>query len=157
FELGVANDVFGTEITTASGDPLYELSVCGPAPSAMTDAGFRVEVPHGLDALADADTIVVLGAGPMPDAPVLDALRLAGARGQRLVSLCTGAFVLAAAGLLDGHTATTHWADCADLARDYPRVSVDPKVLYTDEGNLLTSAGSAASLDLCLYLVQRDH
>jgi AraC family transcriptional activator FtrA len=159
FELAVANDVFGTIITTASGDPLYSLSVCGPAPSVMTDGGLRVEVPHGLDALAVAETVVVLplvDPGSVP-APVLDALRLARSRGQRIVSLCTGAFVLAAAGLLDGHTATTHWSECADLARRYPRVSVDPKVLYTDEGDLLTSAGSAASLDLCLHLVQRDH
>jgi AraC family transcriptional regulator, transcriptional activator FtrA len=157
FELAVANDVFGTIITTASGQPLYELVVCGPAPSVMTDAGLRVEVPHGLDALAAAQTVVVLGSDPVPADPVLDALRLARSRGQRLVSLCTGAFVLAAAGLLDGHTATTHWSECADLARRYPRVAVDPKVLYTDEGDLLTSAGSAASLDLCLHLVQRDH
>ena len=159
FELAVANDVFGTIIATASGDPLYSLSVCGPAPSVMTDGGLRVEVPHGLDALASAETVVVLplvDPGSVP-APVLDALRLARSRGQRIVSLCTGAFVLAAAGLLDGHTATTHWSECADLARRYPRVSVDPKVLYTDEGDLLTSAGSAASLDLCLHLVQRDH
>jgi AraC family transcriptional regulator, transcriptional activator FtrA len=159
FELGVAYDVFGTEITAASGRPLYELSVCGPAPSVMTEAGLRVEVPYALDALAAAQTVVVLplvDPGSVP-AAVLDALRLAGSRGQRIVSLCTGAFVLAAAGLLDGHTATTHWSECADLARRYPRVSVDPKVLYTDEGNLLTSAGSAASLDLCLHLVQRDH
>jgi AraC family transcriptional regulator, transcriptional activator FtrA len=159
FELAVANDVFGTEITTASGHPLYELSVCGPAPSVMTDGGFRVEIPHGLDALATAQTVVVLPLVEPGSAPgaVLDALRLARSRGQRIVSLCTGAFVLAAAGLLDGHTATTHWSECADLARRYPGVSVDPKVLYTEEGNLLTSAGSAASLDLCLYLVQRDH
>jgi AraC family transcriptional activator FtrA len=159
FELAVANDVFGTEITTASGQPLYELSVCGPAPSVMTDGGLRVEIPHGLDALAAAQTVVVLplvDPGSVP-AEVLDALRLARTQGQRIVSLCTGAFVLAAAGLLDGHTATTHWSECADLARRYPRVSMDPKVLYTDEGDLLTSAGSAASLDLCLHLVQRDH
>jgi AraC family transcriptional activator FtrA len=119
-----------------------------------------VEVPYGLDALAGAQTIVVLptlDTASAPAAPVLDALRLARSRGQRIVSLCTGAFVLAAAGLLDGHTATTHWSECADLARQYPRVSVDPKVLYTDEEDLLTSAGSAASLDLCLHLVQRDH
>jgi transcriptional regulator GlxA family with amidase domain len=160
FELAVANDVFGTIITTASGGPLYSLSVCGPAPSVMTDGGIRVEVPHGLDALAGAQTIVVLptlDSASVPAAPVLDALRLARSRGRRIVSLCTGAFVLAAAGLLDGHTATTHWSECADLARRYPRVSVDPKVLYTDEEDLLTSAGSAASLDLCLHLVQRDH
>jgi AraC family transcriptional regulator, transcriptional activator FtrA len=159
FELAVANDVFGTIITTGSGDPLYSLSVCGPVPSVMTDGGLRVEVPYGLDALAVAETVVVLplvDPGSVP-AAVLDALRLARSRGQRIISLCTGAFVLAAAGLLDGHTATTHWSECADLARRYPRVSVDPKVLYTDEGDLLTSAGSAASLDLCLYLVQRDH
>jgi AraC family transcriptional regulator, transcriptional activator FtrA len=160
FELAVANDVFGTIITTASGGPLYSLLVCGPAPSVMTEGGIRVQVPHGLDALAGAQTIVVLptlDSASVPAAPVLDALRLARSRGQRIVSLCTGVFVLAAAGLLDGHTATTHWSECADLARQYPRVSVDPKVLYTDEGDLLTSAGSAASLDLCLHLVQRDH
>jgi len=160
FELAVAHDVFGTIVTTASGDPLYELVVCGPAPSVMTDGGIRVEIPHGLDALAAAQTVVVLPAldsSPVPALPVLDALRLARSRGQRIVSLCTGAFVLAAAGLLDGHTATTHWSECADLARRYPRVSVDPKVLYTDEGDLLTSAGSAASLDLCLHLVQHDY
>jgi len=129
FELAVAHDVFGTIVTTASGDPLYELVVCGPAPSVMTDGGIRVEIPHGLDALAAAQTVVVLPAldsSSVPALPVLDALRLARSRGQRIVSLCTGAFVLAAAGLLDGHTATTHWSECADLTRRYPRVSVDP-------------------------------
>jgi transcriptional regulator GlxA family with amidase domain len=90
-------------------------------------------------------------------AAVLDALRQARARHCRLLSLCTGAFVLAEAGILDGHTATTHWSECAELARRYPRVSVDPGVLYTDETELLTSAGSAASLDLCLHVVQRDY
>jgi transcriptional regulator GlxA family with amidase domain len=90
-------------------------------------------------------------------AAVLDALRQARARHCRLLSLCTGAFVLAEAGILDGHTATTHWSECAELARRYPRVSVDPGVLYTDETDLLTSAGSAASLDLCLHVVQRDY
>ena len=154
----MANDVFGTIITTASGDPLYSLSVCGPAPSVMTDGGLRVEVPHGLDALAAADTIVVLPWWIPARCPPRCSTRCGGqVAGKRILSLCTGAFVLAAAGLLDGHTATTHWSECADLARRYPRVSVDPKVLYVDEGNLLTSAGSAASLDLCLHVVQRDH
>jgi AraC family transcriptional activator FtrA len=159
FELGVAIEVFGTFITTTAGQPLYQLSVCGPAPSVMTSAGFRMEVPHGLDAAESAHTIVVppTGSPEKVPAPVLDTLRLARSRGKRLISLCSGAFVLAAAGLLDGHTATTHWAECADLARQYPLVSVDPAVLYTDEGNLLTSAGSAASLDLCLHVVQRDY
>jgi transcriptional regulator GlxA family with amidase domain len=88
---------------------------------------------------------------------VLGTLRRARDDGKRILSLCSGAFVLAAAGLLDGHTATTHWSECAALARLYPKVRVDPRVLYVDEGNLLTSAGSAASLDLCLHVVQRDY
>jgi len=159
FELAAAHDVFGTEVTTASGAPLYRVLVCGPTPSVTTDMRLRMEVPHGLDALACAQTVVV----PPPLTPdevpaeVLDALRRARERGQRILSLCTGAFVLAAAGILDGHTATTHWAECDDLARRYPRVRVDPGVLYVDEGDLLTSAGSAASLDLCLHVVQRDY
>ena len=159
FELAVASDVFGTAVATASGHPLYRLSVCGPALSVTTDAGFAMEVPHGLDILHAAQTVVVLPtlAPARVPAAVLDALRSARSRGRRVLSLCTGAFVLAAAGLLDGHTATTHWSECADLARQYPRVSVDPRVLYIDEGDLLTSAGSAASLDLCLHVVQRDY
>jgi transcriptional regulator GlxA family with amidase domain len=90
-------------------------------------------------------------------AAVLDELRAARARGQRILSLCTGAFILAEAGILDGQRATTHWAECADLAARYPRVTVDPDVLYVDEGDLLTSAGSAASIDLCLHVVQQDY
>ena len=159
FELAAANDVFGTDITTASGEPLYQVLICGLASSVMTEAGFRMEVPRGLDALDAAQTVVVpptLFPEQVP-AEVLEALRQARSRGQRLMSLCTGAFVLAAAGLLDGRTATTHWSECADLARRYPRVAVDPGVLYVDEGDLLTSAGSAASLDLCLHVLQRDY
>jgi AraC family transcriptional regulator, transcriptional activator FtrA len=159
FELAVTSDIFGTIITTAAGHPLYRLSICGPVPSVTTDAGFRMEVPCGLETLEIARTVVVpptLLPDQVPVA-VLDALRLAQSRGRRILSLCTGAFVLAAAGLLDGHTATTHWSECADLARRYPRVSVDPRVLYVDDGDLLTSAGSAASLDLCLHVVQRDY
>jgi transcriptional regulator GlxA family with amidase domain len=159
FELAAANDVFGTDITTASGERLYEVLICGPAASVMTEAGFRMEVTRGLDALDAAQTVVVLPTlfPEQVPAEVLAALRQARSRGQRLMSLCTGAVVLAAAGLLDGHTATTHWSECADLARRYPRVTVDPGVLYVDEGDLLTSAGSAASLDLCLHVLQRDY
>jgi len=159
FELGVASDVFGTEITTGSGCPLYRRYICGAAPSAMTDAGFRMEVPYGLEALEAAQTVVVLPAvdpDRLPDS-VPQALRLARSRGQRILSLCTGAFVLAAAGLLDGHVATTHWSECAELARRYPQVRVDPGVLYVEEGDLLTSAGSAASVDLCLHVVELDY
>ncbi len=159
FELGVASDIFGTDITTDSGCPLYRRYICGADPSVMTDAGFRMEVPYGLEALEAAQTVVVLPvAGPdcLPEA-VSQALCLARSRGQRILSLCTGAFLLAAAGLLDGLTATTHWSECADLARRYPQVRVDPGVLYVDAGNILTSAGSAASVDLCLHVVERDY
>jgi transcriptional regulator GlxA family with amidase domain len=159
FELGVASDVFGTDITTDSGRPLYRRSICGAVPSVITDAGFRMEVPHGLEALEAAQTVVVVPAentDPLPEA-VLPALRQARSRGQRVLSLCTGAFVLAEAGLLDGLTATTHWSECAELARRYPRVRVDPGVLYVDEGDVLTAAGSAASVDLCLHVVERDY
>jgi transcriptional regulator GlxA family with amidase domain len=159
FELGVASDVFGTDIAADSGRPLYRRYICGAAPSVMTDAGFRMEVPHGLEAIEAAQTVVVVPADDFDQVPdaVLDALRLAHARGKRVLSLCTGAFVLAAAGLLDGRTATTHWSECAELARRYPRVRVDPGVLFVDEGNVLTSAGSAASVDLCLHVVERDY
>src|ERR1700722_1254404 len=159
FELAAPNDVFDTHVPPASGEPLYQLLICGPAASVTTEAGFRMEVPRGLDALDQAQTVVVLPTLFAEEVPseVLDALRLARSRGQRLMSLCTGAAVLAGAGLLDGHTATTHWSECADLARRYPRVTVDPGVLYVDEGDLLTSAGSAASLDLCLHVLQRDY
>jgi AraC family transcriptional regulator, transcriptional activator FtrA len=161
FELAAANDVFGTDVTTAAapGTPLYQVLICGPAASVTTDMRFRMEVPHGLDALDAAQTVIVPPTLIPDEVPpeVLDALRLAASRGRRILSLCTGASVLAAAGILDGLTATTHWSECADLARRYPRVRVDPGVLYVDEGDVLTSAGSAASLDLCLHVVQRDY
>jgi transcriptional regulator GlxA family with amidase domain len=159
FEFAVASDVFGTIVTAPSGAPLYRVTICGSAPSVTTDAGIRIQVPHGLDALDEAQTVIVpptLFPDQVP-AAVLDALRLARSRGKRVLSLCTGATVLAAAGILDGLTATTHWAECADLARRYPRVRVDPRVLYVDEGDVLTSAGSAASIDLCLHVLQRDY
>ncbi len=138
FELAVAIDVFRTAITGADGRPLYRLSVCGPAPSVMTAAGFAMQVPSGLN---DARRRATPSSWCRPErfterpapAAVLDALRFASGEGKRILSLCTGAFVLAEAGLLDGRTATTHWSECADLARAYPKVRVDPKVLYVDE------------------------
>ena len=160
FELAAALDVFDTDITGPDGRRLYRVSVCGTAPSVTTGAGFAMQVPHGLDAVRDAHTVIAAPAdlpGRYVPPEVLAALRAAGDEGKRVASLCTGAFVLAAAGLLDGHAATTHWSECADLARDYPRVRVDEKALYVDDGNLLTSAGSAASLDLCLHMLQQDY
>ena len=156
FELGVACDVFGDD---HGGPPLYAVSVCGATASVTTDAGLSMRVPHGLDAMRAARTVIVTPTERADQVPaaVLDALREARSRGARVMSLCTGAAILAAAGLLDGHRATTHWSECAALARRYPQVTVDPRVLYVDEGDLLTSAGSAASLDLCLHVVRRDY
>jgi AraC family transcriptional activator FtrA len=126
----------------------------------MTSSGVAVTVQGDLDALARAQTIVVpgyLGTGRRPDDGVLDQLQRAARRGARVMSICTGAFALAHAGLLDGLRATTHWDSAADLAAQFPAVDVDPNVLYVDEGAILTSAGVAAGLDLCLHVIRRDH
>ncbi|GAA2442657.1 hypothetical protein GCM10010421_36970 [Streptomyces glaucus] len=116
-------------------------------------------IDRGLDALRDADTIIVPGrseeTGP-PSERVLAALRQAAGAGTRIASVCVGAFVLAEAGLLDGLRATTHWYAAGELARRYPRVEVQPDVLYVDNGQILTSAGAAAGLDLCLHMIRRD-
>ena len=155
FDLSTPAQVFGNE------PGRYLFTACGArAGSVPTTTGFAVEVPRGLDALAQADTVLVPGLRPAlwpPPAPVLDALRAAHARGARVASICTGAFVLAHTGLLDGRRATTHWAHAERLAERYPAVTVDPGVLYVDEGDVLTSAGVAAGIDLCLHLVRRDH
>ncbi|MEM7357378.1 MAG: helix-turn-helix domain-containing protein, partial [Acidobacteriota bacterium] len=121
--------------------------------------GLQVSAPVGLEPLTQAGTIVLPGwrdLAEQPPAELLDALVAAYERGARLLSVCSGAFVLAATGLLDGRRATTHWRYADELARRYPAIEVDPSVLYVDEGSLLTSAGSAAGLDLCLHLVRRD-
>lgn len=140
------------------GHPAYRVLVCGDGP-VRTDV-FSIHPEWGLDALADADTIVVPGRmdadAPVP-AEVVDALRAAAARGTRIASICVGAFVLAAAGLLDGLRATTHWMGAAKLAERYPAIDVDANVLYVDTGQILTSAGAAAGLDLCLHMIRRDH
>jgi transcriptional regulator GlxA family with amidase domain len=155
FDLSIPAQVFGRA------PRLYEWAVCAPAAGPVpTENGFDVLVPHGLEALARADTVVVPGIGdhawPLPPEP-LEALRAAAARGARVASICTGAFVLAAAGLLDGRRATTHWRYADRLAREFPAVTVDAGVLYVDEGDVLTSAGVAAGIDLCLHIVRRDH
>ncbi|MBT2532423.1 helix-turn-helix domain-containing protein [Arthrobacter sp. ISL-48] len=139
---------------------LYEVETCSagglPVPAA---GGFSVVPDRGLDLLAEADTVIVPGyttaREPLPD-EVLLSLTAAHGRGARLVSICTGAFALAQAGILDGLSATTHWESTADLAVLYPRISVDENVLFADNGQVLTSAGVAAGIDLCLHLVRSD-
>ncbi|MFD9236533.1 GlxA family transcriptional regulator [[Kitasatospora] papulosa] len=157
FELSLACEVFGADMT-GSAASWYRLSVCGP--DAVRVGRFRLEPDQGLDHLRRADTVIVPGWADVdadPPAELVDAVRAAHDAGARVVSLCTGAFVLAAAGLLDGRRATTHWAHTQELARRHPRVTVDPDVLYVDDGSVLTSAGKAAAMDLCLHLVRLDH
>jgi AraC family transcriptional regulator, transcriptional activator FtrA len=160
FETAIVVEVFGLPRPELEVD-WYELVVCAAAPGPLrTVGGMTLTAAYGLDAFAAADTLVVPGVpdvhGEVPG-PVLDALRAAHARGARLVSICSGAFALAAAGILDGRIAATHWRYAEELQRRYPRVRVDPDVLYVDGGDVLTSAGSAAGLDLCLHLVRADH
>ncbi|QIS21468.1 GlxA family transcriptional regulator [Nocardia terpenica] len=156
-DLSTPIEAFG-RARLADGRRPYRVRVCAPTPRVVTET-FEIVAPHGLDALHTADTIIVPGcsedAAP-PDIRALDALRAAAASGTRIASVCTGAFVLAAAGLLDGLAATTHWQAADLLAERYPRIEVRPDVLYVDNGRILTSAGAAAALDLCLHMIRRD-
>jgi transcriptional regulator GlxA family with amidase domain len=161
FELAVACEVFGIERTDLV-DPWYELRLCAAQRGPIrTAAGLRVDTPYDLADLAAADTVIVSAMHrPLQLAPprqLLDALRQAHARGARLAAICSGAYALAAAGLLDNRPATTHWMYAADFADRFPAVKVDPDVLYVDDGQILTSAGTGAGIDLCLHLVERDH
>ncbi|MFI0408845.1 GlxA family transcriptional regulator [Actinomadura sp. 3N508] len=161
-ELGLVHQLFG-QARSPAGAPLYEVVSCAVRPGQVdTDADFAVTVAHGLDALATAGTVIVPASHTLDetrpgDGPVPAALAEAARRGARIASICTGAFVLAAAGLLDGRRATTHWLSCDRLAAMFPAVRVDAAVLYADEGDVLTSAGEAAGIDLCLHLIRRDH
>jgi transcriptional regulator GlxA family with amidase domain len=160
FELGVACEVFGLD-RPELGVPWYRFRVCAAEPPPLrTGAGFQLDTPHTLDHLDDVDTLVFTH-WRSPDEPVppalIDAVQKAHARGARLLSICSGVFVLAAAGLLDGHPATTHWRYTDDLARLYPTVDVRPDVLYVDDGEVMTSAGTAAGIDLCLHVVRLDY
>ncbi|MFD7445198.1 GlxA family transcriptional regulator [Streptomyces sp. NPDC059909] len=158
FDLSTPIDAMG-RARLPDGRPAYRVRVCSPADE--IDAGaFTLRAPWGLDALADADTIMLPGcADPAAQVTteVIDALRRAAADGTRIASICVGTFVLAATGLLDGLRATTHWLGTDALARMYPKIQVDPDVLYVDNGQFLTSAGSAAGLDLCLHMIRRDY
>jgi AraC family transcriptional regulator, transcriptional activator FtrA len=162
FEFGVTCDVFGVDWSRDFDleVPWYQFAACATAGAVRVEGGYKLEIPYDLDVLSGADTVIVPpseSADLLPAAEVLAALRQAHARGARIISLCTGAFVLAAAGLLAGRRVTTHWADSAELARRYPDVMVDPAVLYVDDGDIMTSAGSAASIDLCLHVVRADY
>lgn len=157
FETAMAYEIFGSAPAGVTVS-WYELFVCGAGPVQV--GRFLLEPDRGLDRLLHADTVLVPALADVdedPPAALVEAVRAAHEAGARVVSLCTGAFVLAAAGLLDGRRATTHWAHTEAMATRYPRVEVDPGVLYVDEGDVLTSAGKAAAMDLCLYLVRTDH
>jgi len=160
FELAVICEVFGLD-RTGDGLPGYDFAVCAAErPPLRTTSGFSIDTPFGLDRLAEADLIAVPAwrdVNEKPPARLLEALREAHARGARLMSVCTGAFVLAASGLLDGRRATTHWRHVGKLAERYPAICVEPDVLYVDEGQVLTSAGTAAGIDLCLHIVRQEH
>jgi transcriptional regulator GlxA family with amidase domain len=157
FELAVIEEVFGYQRPELG--ELYRLVVCAPKAPVRTSAGFLIERPHSLRSLSRADLVVVPSWEPDrdPDPAVLSALRAAYNRGASVMSVCTGAFLLAAAGLLDGRRATTHWRYTDELARRYPQISVNPDVLYVDEGRVLTSAGTASGIDLSLHIVRRDY
>ena len=159
FELGIPCEIFGRS-REGLPEPWYELRVCAPPGPVRASNGFVPDTPYGYDDLAQADTVIVTAlCDPQaePPAALVAAVRAAHRNGGRIVSLCTGAFVLAAAGLLDGRPATTHWFHARELARRYPAVHLDPGVLYVDDGDVLTSAGTTAGLDLCLHIVRSDH
>ncbi|MFI7414825.1 helix-turn-helix domain-containing protein [Streptomyces sp. NPDC049627] len=160
FESSIPLSVFGIDRQDA-GVPRYRLLVCGGEEGPLrTTGGLELSAPHGLEAISRAGTVVVPAwrsiTSPPPE-EALDALRRAHEEGARIVGLCTGAFVLAAAGLLDGRPATTHWMYAPTLAKRYPSVHVDPRELFVDDGDVLTSAGTAAGIDLCLHIVRTDH
>jgi transcriptional regulator GlxA family with amidase domain len=158
FDLATPLEVFA-RTRLADGRPGYDIRVCAVA--GEVDAGaFTLRAPHGLDLLARADTIILPGCAdptvPVPE-EVLECLRTAAGRGTRIASICAGAFVLAATGLIDGMRATTHWLGAEELAARHPAIAVDPDVLYVDSGQFLTSAGAAAGLDLCLHMIRGDY
>jgi AraC family transcriptional activator FtrA len=160
FEFGIVVEVFG--LTRPEVDvPWYRFQVCTmESKPVRATGGVTIAAPARLEALRRADTIVIPGwrdADEPPPDVLVGALQRAHRRGARLVSICSGAFVLAAAGLLDGRRVTTHWRYAERLARRFPRVCVEPDVLYVDEGSILSSAGSAAGIDLCLHIVRRDY
>jgi putative intracellular protease/amidase len=164
FELGVACEVFGVD-RRDDGLPAYDFAVvAGESGPLRSAGGFTVQTPFGLERLEEADLVVISAVaderipragGDYPE-PLLAALRQCAARGAHVLSVCTGAFVLGAAGLLDDRRCTTHWRHAAGLAAMFPAAKVDPDVLYVDEGPVITSAGTAAGIDACLHLIRRE-
>jgi transcriptional regulator GlxA family with amidase domain len=159
FELAIPCEVFG-RLRDGLPEPWYDLRPCAPStvPTLISN-GFAASEPARFDALTRADTVIVTAVRDVHEEPapeLVAAIKAAHRNGARVVSLCTGAFVLAAAGLLDGRPATTHWNFAGELARRYPAVRLDPAVLYVDDGDILTSAGTTAGIDLCLHIVRRD-
>ncbi len=158
FDLSTASEVFGWT-RTRDQNPAYEIRVCGEAGTIKAGA-FDIRTRWGLGEIPWADTVIVPGVSD-PLHPVSETvtkkIRAAADAGARVASICSGAFILAAAGVLDGLRATTHWLATAELARRYPAIDVDPNVLFIDNGQILTSAGAAAGLDLCLHMVRRDY
>jgi transcriptional regulator GlxA family with amidase domain len=157
-DLAIPWEVF-SRARDKDGARAYEVRVCGETPEICAGA-FRLRAPWTMAEAAFADTVIVPGrstaTAPIDDL-VLETIRAAHVRGARVASICSGAFVLAAAGLLHGRHATTHWLAAPALAAAYPSVRVDPDVLFVDEGSVLTSAGASAGLDLCLHMIRRDH
>ncbi|MGW4063820.1 helix-turn-helix domain-containing protein [Amycolatopsis sp. NPDC004747] len=160
FEMGVATELFGLRRPELD-RPWYDFTLCAATPEVRMNLGmFTLSGVAGLEAADTADTLIVPArpnTGVPTDPAITAAIRRAAGRGARLVSFCTGAFALAEAGVLDGRRATTHWQWAASLAKRFPRVRWEPDVLFIDEGNVLTAAGSAASLDLGLHIIHRDH
>ena len=157
YELAVPVEVFGR--VHVGGEAPYAVDVCAEAPRVRAGA-FDIVVQHDLHRIAQARTVIVPGlvdASAANSPAIVAALQEAAANGARIASICSGAFVLAEAGLLDGRRATTHWLAAATLAARYPRIDVDANVLFVDEGQILTSAEASSGLDLCLYLVRQDH
>ncbi len=160
FELAVPCEVFGIDRRDLV-DPWYELRLCAVEPGPVRLAGgLQVAAPHSLDDLVAADTVVVAACArhvqAAPPPALIDALREAHRRGKRIVTLCTGAYILAATGLLDGRQATLHWMSAPDVVGRFPQVEFDTRALYTDDGDILTSAGTGATIDLCLHVVRND-
>ncbi|MEU3270630.1 helix-turn-helix domain-containing protein [Saccharomonospora sp. NPDC006951] len=163
-ELGLVHQLFGAA-RSPEGERLYDVRTCAVTPGEIrTNADFSIQVGNGIETLAEAATVVIPASHAADEtetsgnlAPPLAAAMAMIKQGTTIASICTGAFVLAAAGLLDGRKATTHWNSADEFRRRFPRIELDPGVLYVDEGDILTSAGEAAGIDLCLHLIRREH